>query len=218
MIDYEFLNKQINNFNPFKEDPRQKHIREMASMFLDNLNNSFARIYKEQTNKELTNEPTDDMIKFTTTNELAVIGMSNILSLIYDSSSNCLVLEDMLYDEHQKSITSNKFNALLLWTRIFSKLNMIELKKHDKENKLLEYKVLDNKLVNNLYEFSEYDLQSIRNSSKIIDLKKYDKYLGKYNEKDLKGKSDKEITIMAEKDMNNLLVEMMNDITKVMNV
>lgn len=218
MIDYELLNKQINSFNPFKEDPRQKHIREMASMFLDNLNNAMAKIYREQTKKEITNEPSDDMIKFTTSNELAVIGMSSILSLIYEPTTNCLILEDMVYDEHQKAITSNKFNALLLWTRIFSKLKMIKLNKHDKDNKQLEYKVLDKKLVQNIYEFSEYDLQSIRNSSKTFDLKKYDKYLSKYNEKDLKGKSDKEINEMAEKDMNNLLVEMMNDITKVLNV
>lgn len=216
MIDYDLLNRQMQNFNPFKEDPRDTHIKKSVKLFLENFNKQIAKAYKDKYKKEITNYPTDEMIEFTTKDNLAVLCMSQALSFIYDENSKCFILEDTLYDEHQKDIYSDNFNSLLLWTRIFSKLGMIELKRHDKENKRLEFFVKDERLINNLKDYSENDLQSIRNISKNIDLGKYNKYIEQTKEIDFKSKSDNEINKEVESMFSNILIEMMNDITKVM--
>jgi hypothetical protein len=217
MIDYEFINKQIQSFNPLKQNPRDRLIQEQINAFMKEMNAYLAKAFQEQYNKPISNYPTDEMVKFTTENQLATLCMSNALCLLYDEDSNCIVFNGCVYDEHQRGIGNDEFNALLLWTRIFAKIGSIELVKHDKEAKLIEFKVLDKRLVNNLIEYVETDIKEVRERLKSFKMEKYAKYLDKYeNEKDLKKLNDEQLNEKFGKDMNNLMVEMMNDISRIM--
>lgn len=217
MIDYELINKQIQSFNPMKQNPKDRLIQEQINAFMKEMNAYLAKAYLEQYKKPISNYPTDDMIKFTTENQLATLCMSNALCLVYDEESNCLVFNGIVYDEHQRGIDSNEFNALLLWTRIFAKIGSIELKKHDKENKLIEFTVLDKRLVNNLVEYVETDIKEVREKLKELKMEKYAKYLDKYaDEKEMKKLDDEKLMEKFNGDMNNLIVEMMNDISRIM--
>lgn len=211
------LNDYIKDFTPIKYNPTEKRTQEMCQSLLKQINTAIKEIYEKEYKRRITNYPTDEMIKFTSTNEVSTLSMSNILSFIYDEQSECFVLSDILYDEHQRGIKSDEFNSLILWTRIFSKQNMIELKEHNKENKYLAYKVLDKRMISNLIDYNEKDLNEIKN---ILLQSKLDEstqsIIEKYNEDFLKNKSEKEKIELAEKDCSNIVESMMINISSIL--
>lgn len=214
----EQVNKYLKNLNPFKEDPRETRIKEMAKYMLANLNKTLAKIYYNTRGKNISNYPTDEMISFVTTDRLSTLGMTQVLSMIYDEQENCFILSDILYDEHQKSLTiDSEFNSLLLWTRIFSKQNMIELKEHNKEKKLIKYKVLDNRIVENLKEFSMKDLEEMRKIMQQADMKQFENIASKYDAEFLKNKSAQEIEEIATRDAQVIIENFMNNVNGILN-
>lgn len=214
----EQVNKYLKNLNPFKEDPRETRIKEMAKYMLANLNKTLAKIYYNTRGKNISNYPTDEMISFVTTDRLSTLGMTQVLSMIYDEQENCFILSDILYDEHQKSLTiDSEFNSLLLWTRIFSKQNMIELKEHNKEKKLIKYKVLDNRIVDNLKEFSMKDLEEMRKIMQQADMKQFENIISKYDAEFLKNKSVQEIEEIATRDAQVIIENFMNNVNGILN-
>lgn len=214
----EQVNEYLKNLNPFKEDPRETRIKEMAKYMLANLNKTLAKIYYNTRGKNISNYPTDEMISFVTTDRLSTLGMTQVLSMIYDEQENCFILSDILYDEHQKSLTTDsEFNSLLLWTRIFSKQNMIELKEHNKENKLIKYKVLDNRIVDNLKEFSMKDLEEMRKIMQQADMKQFENITSKYDAEFLKNKSVQEIEEIATRDAQVIIENFMNNVNGILN-
>lgn len=214
----EQVNEYLKNLNPFKEDPRETRIKEMAKYMLANLNKTLAKIYYNTRGKNISNYPTDEMISFVTTDRLSTLGMTQVLSMIYDEQENCFILSDILYDEHQKSLTTDsEFNSLLLWTRIFSKQNMIELKEHNKENKLIKYKVLDKRIVENLKEFSMKDLEEMRKIMQQADMKQFENIASKYDAEFLKNKSAQEIEEIATRDAQVIIENFMNNVNGILN-
>lgn len=217
MIDYELLNKQIQSFNPIKMNPRDRLLQEQIDSFMKAMNEQIAKTYLEQNNKPISNYPTDEMIKFTSENEISTLCMSNLLSMVYDENSGNIVLEGPVYDLHQRGIGNEEFNALLLWTRVFAKIGSIELVKHDEGNKLIEFKVVDKNLVQNLVEYNEIDLKEIRENLSKLNMQNYSKYLDKYADKDrFKNMSEKEKEQIVERDITDLLMQMMNDVQRTM--
>ncbi len=216
MIDFQ---EYVKEFSFMKEDPMQKRTQEMCKGLLLQINQTIKELYEKETGKQISNYPTDDMIKFTCTNELSTLHMSNILSLVYDESSNCFIFSDSLYDEHQRGVKNDKdFNALILWTRIFSKENMIGLKEHNQEKKYLAYEVLDNRIVKNIIEYNDVDLKEMKEvldkTNLSADIKKI---YEKYDENFVKSKSEKELLDIAEKDCHYLIQNMMTQISSIMN-
>ena len=217
MIDYDLLNKQIHQFNPIKMNPRDRLIQEQIDSFMKAMNEQLAKSYQEKYGKPISNYPTDEMIQFTSSNEISTLCMSNLFSMIYDENSGNIVLEGPVYDLHQRGIGNEEFNALLLWTRVFAKIGSIELVKHDREAKLIEFKVTDENLVKNLIEYNEVDLENVRKNLSALNMEKYSQYLDKYaDENRFKNMSEKEKEQMVEKDMTDMLLQMMNDIQRIM--
>lgn len=211
------INDYIKDFNPIKDNPTEKRTQEMCKSLLTQINKTIKDIYEKEYNKTISNYPTDDMIKFTSTNEISTLNMSNVLSFIYDEESECLILSDILYDEHQKSIDTDEFNSLLLWTRIFSKQNMIRLEEHNKEKKYLSYKVIDKQMISNIIDYNNKDLKDIKDLLSKIDLDETtQKIIDKYSDKNLKNKSEKEIISMSEKDCYDLLQNTMIQISSIL--
>lgn len=211
------INDYIKDFNPIKDNPTEKRTQEMCKSLLTQINKTIKDIYEKEYNKTISNYPTDDMIKFTSTNEISTLNMSNVLSFIYDEESQCLILSDILYDEHQKSIDTDEFNSLLLWTRIFSKQNMIRLEEHNKEKKYLSYKVIDKQMISNIIDYNNKDLKDIKDLLSKIDLDETtQKIIDKYSDKNLKNKSEKEIISMSEKDCYDLLQNTMIQISSIL--
>lgn len=208
----------IKEFSFIKENPNEARTQEMCKSLLLQINKAIKEEYESKYKKSISNYPTDDMIKFVSTNEISTLSMSNILSLIYDESSECFVLSDTLYDEHQRGINSEDFNSLILWTRIFSKQNMIELKEHNKENKYLLYKVLDKKIITNLVEYNTQDLKEMKEQLFKMNIDSdIQKMIDKYDENFIKSKSEKELMDIAEKDCTYIIQNMMNKLTSIYN-
>lgn len=218
MIDYELLNKQIHSFNPIKMNPKDELFQQQVSAFMKQMNEVVSKSYAKTHNTPISNYPTDDMIEFTSTNPVSTLCMSNMLSMVYDENTQCFVLEGPVYELHQQGIGNDEFNAFLLWTRVFAKLGSIELAKHDKEHKLIEFKVIDKTLVKNLEDYCNNDLEAIRGQLKQLNMQKYSKYLDKYADAERLSKmSDNELQEMAENDSRDLITQMMNDITRLTN-
>lgn len=215
MVDFQ---QYLKDFSFMKENPLEKRTQEMCQSLLIQINNTLKDNYEKETGKKISNYPTDEMIKFTSTNEASTFYMSNVLSMIYDENSGCFVLSDILYDEHQRGVKSDDFNSLILWTRIFSKENMIELKEHNKEKKYLTYKVLDKRIVKNIIEYNTQDLDEMKKILSQTNLSEdIKKIFNKYDENFIKSKSDKEIQDIAEKDCNYLIQNMMTQISSILN-
>ena len=216
MVDFQ---QYLKDFSFMKENPLEKRTQEMCQALLIQINNTLKENYEKETGKKISNYPTDEMIEFTSTNEASTFYMSNVLSMIYDENSECFVLSDALYDEHQRGIKSDDdFNSLILWTRIFSKENMIELKEHNKEKKYLTYKVLDKRIVNNIIEYNTQDLDEMKKILMQTNLSEdMKKIFSKYDENFVKGKSDREIQDIAEKDCHYLIQNMMTQISSILN-
>lgn len=215
MVDFQ---QYLKDFSFMKENPLEKRTQEMCQSLLIQINNTLKDNYEKETGKKISNYPTDEMIKFTSTNEASTFYMSNVLSMIYDENSECFVLSDILYDEHQRGVKSDDFNSLILWTRIFSKENMIELKEHNKEKKYLTYKVLDKRIVKNIIEYNTQDLDEMKKILSQTNLSEdIKKIFNKYDENFIKSKSDKEIQDIAEKDCNYLIQNMMTQISSILN-
>lgn len=215
MVDFQ---QYLKDFSFMKENPLEKRTQEMCKSLLIQINNTLKELYEKDTGKKISNYPTDDMIAFTSTNKASTFYMSNVLSMIYDEQSECFVLSDILYDEHQRGVKNDDFNSLILWTRIFSKENMIELKEHNKEKKYLAYKVLDKRIVKNITEYNEQDLESLKNLLSQTNLSNdIKKIYEKYDEKFIKSKSEKELEDIAYKDCNYIMQNIMTQISSMLN-
>lgn len=210
MINLENLKKQMNDLNPLKNNPREEFVINSAKMFLDNFNKQIGKLF----NNKLTNNPDKEMIEKIQTEPLFEISMNFILTLLYDENNKSIVLKDEIYDEYKLGKTTNSFNGVTLFINLLEGSNSITEKYKDES--LIEYKIIDERVINNILEYNN-SLEISKNAFKKLDNEKYDKYIKKFSKEKLEGKTDEELIKKFDKELGDMCIEMMNDITKVVN-
>lgn len=211
MITLEYLKNQLNDLNPLKSNPKEQFVIDSAKMFLSNFNKQINKLY----NNKLTNTPTKEMIEKIEQEPLFELSMNFILTLLYDENTQNIILKDDIYDEYKLGETTNNYNSITLFINLLKNDNAIE--KVYEGNNLLEYKVKDERIINNIIEYNN-SLEETKNQFKILENNKYNKFLEKFSKEKLEGKTDEELINKFEKEIGNMCIEMMNDITKVVNV
>lgn len=210
MINLENLKKHMSDLNPLKNNPREEFVINSAKMFLDNFNKQIGKLF----NNKLTNNPDKEMIEKIQTEPLFEISMNFILTLLYDENNKSIVLKDEIYDEYKLGKTTNSFNGVTLFINLLEGSNSITEKYKDES--LIEYKIIDERVINNILEYNN-SLEISKNAFKKLDNEKYDKYIKKFSKEKLEGKTDEELIKKFDKELGDMCIEMMNDITKVVN-
>lgn len=210
MITLEYLKNQLNDLNPLKSNPREEFIINSAKMFLDNFNTQINKIF----NNKLENNPNKEMIEKIQQEPLFEISMNFLLTLLYDENTQSIILKDEIYDEYKTGIETNKYNSITLFINLLKENKAIE--EIYNGNRLIEYKIKDKRVIDNITEYNN-SLEESKNNFKILENNKYNKFLEKFSKEKLSGKSDEELISKFEKEIGNMCIEMMNDITKVVN-
>lgn len=210
MITLDYLKNQMNDLNPLKSNPREEFVINSAKMFLDNFNKQINKLY----NNKLENNPNEEMIKKIEKEPLFEISMNFLLTLLYDENTHTIILKDEIYDEYEKGIKSKEYNSMTLFINLLRLNNTIEEINND--TRLLEFKVKDERIINNINTYNN-DLEIYKKAFKTLNNDKYDKYIQKFSKEKLEGKTDEELMSKFEKELGNICIEMMNDITKAVN-
>lgn len=210
MINLENLKNQMRDLNPLKNNPREEFVINSAKMFLKNFNKEIVKLF----NNKLTNNPDKEMIEKILNEPLFEISMNFVLTLLYDENNKSIVLKDEIYDEYKLGKTTNKFNGVTLFINLLEQNNSIEEKYKDES--LIEYKVKDERVINNIQEYNN-TLEINKNAFQTLNNEKYDKYIKKFSKEKLNGKTDEELIKKFDKELGDMCIEMMNDITKVVN-
>lgn len=210
MINLENLKNQMRDLNPLKNNPREEFVINSAKMFLKNFNKEIVKLF----NNKLTNNPDKEMIEKILNEPLFEISMNFVLTLLYDENNKSIVLKDEIYDEYKLGKTTNKFNGVTLFINLLEQNNSIEEKYKDES--LIEYKVKDERVINNIQEYNNI-LEINKNAFQTLNNEKYDKYIKKFSKEKLNGKTDEELIKKFDKELGDMCIEMMNDITKVVN-
>lgn len=210
MINLENLKNQMRDLNPLKNNPREEFVINSAKMFLKNFNKEIVKLF----NNKLTNNPDKEMIEKILNEPLFEISMNFVLTLLYDENNKSIVLKDEIYDEYKLGKTTNKFNGVTLFINLLEQNNSIEEKYKDES--LIEYKIKDERVINNIQEYNN-TLEINKNAFQTLNNEKYDKYIKKFSKEKLNGKTDEELIKKFDKELGDMCIEMMNDITKVVN-
>lgn len=210
MITLDYLKNQMNDLNPLKSNPREEFVINSAKMFLDNFNKQINKLY----NNKLENNPNEEMIKKIEKEPLFEISMNFLLTLLYDENTHTIILKDEIYDEYEKGIKNKEYNSMTLFINLLRLNNTIEEINND--TRLLEFKVKDERIINNINTYNN-DLEIYKKAFKTLNNDKYDKYIQKFSKEKLEGKTDEELMSKFEKELGNICIEMMNDITKAVN-
>lgn len=210
MITLDYLKNQMNDLNPLKSNPREEFVINSAKMFLDNFNKQINKLY----NNKLENNPNEEMIKKIEKEPLFEISMNFLLTLLYDENTHTIILKDEIYDEYEKGIKNKEYNSMTLFINLLRLNNTIEEINND--TRLLEFKVKDERIINNINTYNN-DLEIYKKAFKTLNNDKYDKYIQKFSKEKLEGKTDEELMSKFEKEIGNICIEMMNDITKAVN-